>query len=65
MLLSAPVERDQDRDQKSLWQQLYPGYESLIFESCPCLVLNAHLLCAKAVGSTLLWGHCLVPAGKE
>lgn len=56
MFLIALAESGQDRDQKSLWQKLCSGYESPTFEFYPCLVLNTHLLCAKAVANRLLWG---------
>lgn len=40
----------------SLGQKLWPACESLMLASCLCLVLNPHLLPAKAVASTLQWG---------
>jgi len=53
---SVLVEREQHRDQKSLWQKLCPGYGSLTFAPCSCLVLNPHLLPATAAAGTLQRG---------
>lgn len=66
MFQSAPEEREQDRDQKSLWQKLCPAYGSLSLHPAPAWFGIHICLPAKAAAKHPVVGApCLIPAGEE